>query len=409
MKGKFFRIENKKIFYFALTLVVYELIYWVTMILTNGNLISTYFVTDFNNTSMDYFNMLANMQYDTPYIYNSNYPAMCFLFWKIMYGMIPDLDGIVDGFFLRSYMPAQLGYFLLVASALILLWELLLSFKVSLGIENKLLAVGLVLSGPMLFAFERGNIIIMAFLFLLFFIRFYNSDNKYLRIIAYVCLAVSASLKLYPAFFGILVVQKKRYKEAMILVFLGLLFFILPFFIFDGVQSIKDMLVGMSMATSEQTVLGTGFNYSFNNLIKIFYQIFGLETGICIPLLRIISTICSIFLYFWAPRNWQRIFILSLLCVWLPEISYQYLLILFIIPFLFYLKEEKFYNGYLTYLYGILFVIIMIPIALPSIGDANAVKFPLTLPTFIINMALLTMYILILLESLKKGATKNDK
>lgn len=52
-----------------------------------------------------------------------------------------------------------------------------------------------------LFAVERGNIIILAFVFLMYFVAFFESENKVLKEMALLSLAVSAGLKLYPAEF----------------------------------------------------------------------------------------------------------------------------------------------------------------------------------------------------------------
>lgn len=402
MKNIFSIIENKKIAFFAAALIFYELLYWFTMLITNSNVLYSYFVPDTYDTSMDYFNMLANMQYDTPYANNSNYPAMCFLLWKILYCLIPKADTIMDGSFLRNYMPAQLGYMLITGMTIILLWELFKSFQAGNKFENTLLSAGILLSGPIIFTFERGNIISIAFLFLLLFMRFYDSDKKYMRMLAYVSLALSASLKLYPAFFGILVLSKKRYKEAGILIILGITFFILPFFAFDGIQSFNDMLNGMFLATSDQLALGLGSNYSFNNLISIFGRVCNINVNNLSVITTIFPIMFCILTYILTSKQWQKIFILSLACVWIPKVSYQYLLILFIIPFLFYLKEEMDNTSYHNYLYGILFIIIMIPMALPTIDSFNAYKYPLTLPTFIINLAIFLLSIFIFAESIYK-------
>ena len=187
---------------------------------------------------------------------------------------------------------------------------------------------------------------------------------------------------------------------------LGILFFILPFFAFEGLQSLKDMIYGMFLATSEQIKLGLGLNYSFSNLIKISGRIFHLEIENISVCLRIFSLVYCAFIYFATSKNWQKVFILSLVCTWIPDVSYQYLLILFIIPFLFYLIEEKVNESYFNNLYGALFVVILIPIALPSIDSLGIYYFSLALPTIIINMALLLVSLMILLESLGKMKKK---
>lgn len=400
MNNIFNKIKDKKIFFFAVILIFYEVLYVFITIITHGNFLNTYFVPDSHDTFMDYFNMLANMQYDTPYINYSNYPAMCFLFWKILYCIIPKTDTLVDGFFLRNYMPAQLGYILVMGTVLILLWEIFKSFHNGGNFENILLSAGLLLSGPIIFTFERGNIISIAFLFLMIFIRFYDSDKNHLRILAYISLALSASLKLYPAFFGILVLQKKRFKEAILLIILGILFFLLPFFAFDGMQSLKDMLHGMFLATSQQLSLGLGSNYSFSNLVNIIGLLCNINTNTFSLFTRIFPIVFCMLSFIFVSKQWQKIYTLSLACVWIPKVSYPYLLILFILPFLFYLKEEKNNKSYLNYFYGILFIIIILPMSLPAIESFNTYVYPLTLSVLIINVAIFLLSTLIIVETI---------
>lgn len=402
MKESLFKIENRKGFYFALILIYFEILYWIIMLCTNGAWICSYFTAGITDTSMDYFNMLSNMQFDTPYAANSNYPAMCFVIWKIMYGLLPKSISSLNGLSLRNYMPAQLGYILIMLVSVILIWELLCSFKIGEGLENKLLAAGLLLSGPLVFTIERGNIIILAFLFLLLFIRLYDSENKYLRIIAYLSLALSASIKIYPALFGILILERKRYKEAGIAVLLGILIFVLPFFAFDGIQSIKDMLNGIFMSSS--AVLsdwGTGYNVSFINFIRILGKLRGVKITEIPVIFNIVSIVYCLLLYFFSNQNWQKLFAASLLCIWIPAFSFTYMLIIFMIPFIFYLKEEKNIHTCLSYIYGILFIVILIPIALPNI-DSWDIIMPLSFPTVVVNLAIVSLSVLILLESVRK-------
>lgn len=408
-------IENStakdKVFYIAISLIFFELVYWFIMFLTNSHWMTTYFVTDQSNTWMDYFNMLANLQHNTPYTNNANYPAMCFLFLKIMYRLIPSSRTLYDGFFLRNYMPATLGYILTTLFSIIIVWELLNSFQISNSVNKKLLSMGLLLCGPMLFTYERGNIILQAFLFLLLFTRFYDSNNRILRLIAYISLAISASLKIYPALFGILLLSKKRYKEAVILVILGILFFLLPFFAFNGLQSLSDMLNGMLFASSSAAGWGQGINFSFNNLIKIFEKLINLDMQKILPFLRILPIAYLVLTYLITEKHWQKIYILTLACIWIPNFSFTYTLILFIIPLLFYLKEEKDNDDNFSFLYGILFVSILIPIALPNIESPDSYIYPLSFPTLIINISILLMSGLILLQSLKvkRNTAKENK
>ena len=165
-------------------------------------------MNDFTNTSMDYFNMLSNLYTLKPYSANANYPAMCFLILRVLYHMIPLVPEGNDGFYLRNYMPAQLGYIIYTIVLILGIYELLTAFCKKNEAENKLIAFSIIISGPFIFTLERGNIILVALLFLLLYVLLYNSDNRKYRYLAYIALAISASIKIYPALFGLMIIYK---------------------------------------------------------------------------------------------------------------------------------------------------------------------------------------------------------
>lgn len=384
-------------------------LYWLVMCLTSGQNMEAYYLNDFADTSMDYFNMLANIKYGDPYIFHSNYPAMCFFILKVLFKIIPDGYVGLDGYGLRNCMPAQLGYICLMLSILIIIWEVIkVQFK-GRHLEGYLAASAFMLSGPMIFTIERGNLILVSFAFLLIFTACYDSPKKCIRYLGYVALAISASLKIYPALFGILILQKKRYKEAGMTMILGTLFFVLPFFIFNGIQSIKDMIGGIFLSSSLQGNYGMGYNFSFVNLIKILAALCGIVIENIPGIVKVIPIVVCSLIYVLNKENWKKIFAISLFCIWMPEFSYTYTLIYFIAAVIVYFKEENFVKNNFSYLYRILFLIIFLPLALPSISnmDIEDAKLPITLPTIIINFAIVSMSVFMIIEGItyrkKKG------
>ncbi len=81
------------------------------------------------------------------------------------------------------------------------------------------------------FAFERGNLVLYAMVFLMIGLALRDSSNKAFRELSLVMVAVSAGFKLYPALFGFLWIAEKRYKEAARLVVYGLASFLSHFFL----------------------------------------------------------------------------------------------------------------------------------------------------------------------------------
>lgn len=257
------------VFTFFSTLLI--ILYWTTMIWTRSDLIHTYYVNDYTDTYMDYYNMLANM-YDSshPYLHNANYPAMCFLVWRVLYHMIPLSLDASNGFFLRCYLPATLGFILYNTFVLLAIYQTLNSLIKTDRISRHLLSICLLLSGPFTFALERGNMILLSFLFSLLFFCLYNAPQKGTRCLGYLCLALAASIKIYPALFGLFIINRKNFFEVIFAIVTGIFTFILPFFCFEGVKSIRDFLPGIMYASTLQGDSGAGYNFSLKNLLKIF-------------------------------------------------------------------------------------------------------------------------------------------
>lgn len=366
-------------------------------------------MNDFTNTSMDYFNMLSNLYTLKPYSDNANYPAMCFLILRVLYHMIPLIPEGNDGFYLRNYMPAQLGYIIYTIVLILGIYELLQLFCKKDKAENKLIAISIVISGPFIFTLERGNIILAALLFLLLFVLLYNSTNRKYRYLAYIALAISASIKIYPALFGLMIIYKKRYKEAIHTFILGILIFITPFMAFDGIKSLKTMIYGIFLTSNIQGNLGMGYNFSFTNLVKIFFALNGNLNPHINGFIKIIPLFIGITIFLISREEWKKLYAIALLCTWLQEFSYTYTLLLFIVPLIVYLRDNTSLYRMTDLVYRFLFLIIFIPLPLPQIPemDIENIKFPINYSTIIINITILLMSLIIIFDSIKCYIQRN--
>lgn len=393
---------------FAAILIIGIAAYWLFMILSRCTYVDGYFVNDFADTSMDYFNMLSNLYVLDPYADNANYPAMCFLILRVLYHMIPLLPEGNNGFYLRNYMPAQLGYIIYSIILLLGTYEILKSFWTESEREKKIIAISLIISGPFIFSIERGNIILVAILFLLLFIRLYNSENRKYRYVAYIALAISASIKIYPAMFGVMIVCQKRYREALHTLFFGVVLFLAPFWAFDGLESLKAMIYGITLTSGTHGNLGMGYNFSFPNLIKIFFAFGGKLVPHVNGFTKILPLLICIAIFFLCKEEWKKLFAIALFCVWLPEFSYTYMLLLFLVPLVVYLRDNATIHNKIDYIYRLLFLIIFLPWPLPQIPemDFEDIKFPINCSTIIINIAIVLMALVLISDGTIKLCKK---
>jgi hypothetical protein len=112
--------------------------------------------------------------------------------------------------------------------------------------RKKLLAVIFgffcVFNASTLYMIERGNVLILCLMSIAIFAFTYNSENKILREIGIIALAVAAALKLYPALFMWFFISDKRYKELIRCLAYFSVLMILPSFFFGGPKCIITLL-----------------------------------------------------------------------------------------------------------------------------------------------------------------------
>jgi hypothetical protein len=156
------------------------------------------FVLDKNDTLMDFYNPLFWVIKDEFYTtFNSVYPALNYFFLKIFsLGIAP--DQVSNPFQLRNDFPA-LGIIISFIYVLIIWVAVNIGHWRKVSFSHKgLIFLASVLSVPMLFGLERGNLIFLALLFLALYL---NASNPWLKAIF---LGLLINVKPY---FAILLIQ----------------------------------------------------------------------------------------------------------------------------------------------------------------------------------------------------------
>lgn len=409
---EYFGQENLRIRrIFVILLLLGDILFWVMQMVVHGEWLDGYFLPDYSDTGMDFFNMLACLDKHNPYKMKVNYPPMCFVILKVLYRFIPtSIRGDdANGFYYRELMHSQVMYIL---CTIILVWGTIELIKYSYKGTNKektVFALGIIFSGPFLFTFERGNLFIISFVCLLVFINLYDSDKTSLRWCAYFALSLSAAIKIYPAVFGLLILCKKRYKEALGTAALGVVMFVAPSFIFGGPKIFQTILQGMQEAERLQGDTGMGCNFCFGNLLKIIGVLSGnaIEQNLIISLL--VPFVICLLIFVCSKDDWKKVYAIALFCIWIPNFSYTYTLLLFVLPVICFLGTDKNPSLY-DYLYGLLFLFILIPLCLPKMEyleyETDFLKLPLTMSTLIENIAICALAACILIEGVSKYLKK---
>lgn len=329
--------------------------------LSHGSLISHYFFHDTRDTGMDFFHSIEYVRGRKPYErFYTLYPPLANLFFYFLYIMVPrevsqnwaptfeagvwargtDID-------LRTQQAPMLLFILFVAIASWMLITMIRTVlkRYSFGWANCAALCFLLCPGS-LYAIERGNILFATIPLILFFLEYRDSENKILRELALLSLAVAAGLKLYPAFFGVLLLRDKKYGQAVRAVLYGILSVILPALVFqEGLMGIPMWLSVVFHFGSANTIpwIGTGFANILHRVALYAKAYFGIEIGtgwfsIAAIILSMILLLVSTAL----KKEWQSTLAITMAII-LFQSQGQYIFSFLVIPMaLFFAEEERF-------------------------------------------------------------------
>lgn len=208
-------------------------------------------------------------------------------------------------------------------------------------------AVIIIFSAPFVYAVMRGNTIYFALVFLLVFLLLKDSEKAWVREISYIFLALAGCIKIYPLFFGVFLLKDKKIFASVRVAIYTFFIFYLSFFIFErGIVDFSVFLGNLGGFITEDNRLLAANNLSISGLIyKILYFVTPLNTSgstaYCIAnwtvlaVVFIVSTIAAV-----ATRSdFSRYVISFAIVVLIPSISYFYVLVFAILPFMEYIKN----------------------------------------------------------------------
>ncbi|MCM1040097.1 MAG: glycosyltransferase 87 family protein [Ruminococcus sp.] len=181
------------------------------------------------------------------------------------------------------------------------------------------------------FAFERGNLVIYAMVFLMLGLALRDYNSKALQELALIFIAISAGFKLYPALFGFIWIAEKRYQEAMRLLLYGLAFFFVPFLFVDSFGNyLNTFLQYMNKHT-----------YSHASIWNVIISIGGDNeyTQLLCRGIVIIIIFWALFLLFADGVNWKTITLLMATQTAIIPEQYVYTYVFILIPLIYFLNE----------------------------------------------------------------------
>jgi hypothetical protein len=161
----------------------------------------------------------------------------------------------------------------------------------------------IIMSAPFIYAVMRGNTIYFAMIFLLLFVLLYQNEKAYVREIGYLCLVFAGLIKIYPLFFGVFLLHKKKiWASFRIAVYFFALFF-LSFFLFEGgMYHLAPFIKNLGGFASSSDRLVSGNNLSLTSFVfkllapmRIPFAVIDTVSTVLTALIFLAATVCAVY------------------------------------------------------------------------------------------------------------------
>ena len=372
-------------------------------VLSNGVTVSNLLFNK-DDVFMDFFNSVVDCSGDAYGESGVIYPPLVVLFYKFC-SMFFNIDSMKAS----EVRETSLGMIIFVCFTIvsyILFAKLIYKYKNGSFANKSLFAFFTLFSFPMIYLIERGNIIVLVLPLLLYFVNEYDSDVKYKRHLAYICLAISVAIKIYPVFFGLLLLKKKKnFKNILLCIFYGAVFFFVPFIFVGGFSQLGVLIHNILYTSSMFGSKGFGFKVSISNTFSLFGHVFNhvrlFETAGTMFL--IITVLAGLFLILFNKWNedWKIYAVISLIIILVPGFSYIYSVAYMIIPLLFFLNKKEIKR--IDYIYSLLFIaqfIFLVAKTDELFPSFNSAELNCNIATVVESIALLAMLVLLYFDGI---------
>lgn len=399
--------------------------------------------TDGNDFFMDWFNVVYYSIGKKPYIWGlteeRSLPPLTYLLlypFSKLYDY--DVTGWVenesryDARFTQLPMAGFLIVFIL--SYLLLFYSLYRSSRRSGIIKSDLgrafLFLILFLSGVNLYCLDRGNLQVITAAAVFLYIFLCDDDNKGAMFTACVsdsvadnasgcvpddssagavsegvpykirsligcfCLAFAAALKIFPAVMGILLIYKKKWKEAVCAFVMGVALYIIPFLWLDMpfTEAVSAFISTLAEhAASYMTIAEFGFS------TNVITSLTGISHGVLqiLAYIAAVLTLCTA----WSLKGWKKIMLLMLMLVMTSGQQGYYCLMFLFLPIVLFFNEE---HRWSDVIYVLAFAIILSP--LQRTAHLGAVDIS---ARAVINMVMLLLYLWLLICAVRAALAKS--
>jgi hypothetical protein len=301
------------------------------------------FLVGRDNLFMDFFNVNRDTYDLNPYPTKIPYPPFALL---VARGFASGFDYSINSpFGARRAAVGRLSYAVLAGGFCLVFFAAVRRVRVGDRAGDLRLLLALGLSYPFLFVIDRGNYAMLAFAFLLGFIRFYERNRR----LANLLLALAISTKVYPLLFLLLLAADRRWRDAAAVVGwaaavnLGALLFFQGSVWTNLLLFVRNVLIYAPARPVFNLISDSAWNLSFANLIRVPYVVFFQRSPRHLPLYYPVFELAVLgAVYFTLRREkafWKKVLLVTIAQMGIPSLSQDYNLIYLVIPLLLYFQE----------------------------------------------------------------------
>ena len=221
----------------------------------------------------------------------------------------------------------------------------------------------LIFSAPCVYAIMRGNTIYFALVFSLLFLLLYDHPKAWVREIAYLCLVVAGCIKIYPLFFGVFLLKKKRYFAVIRTgIYFFAVFFLSFLFFQSGFDGMSPFLSNLGNFAADGDRLLSLRNLSLSSFV--FKSAYAVSPSLAnsqeftnfslylILFTFIFAAIAAIF----TRSDFSRSVIATGIIILIPTISYFYVPVFTFIPLMEFIKHFDEFSKWKRVLYTVFFL-----------------------------------------------------
>lgn len=395
------------LFFISLTLT--QLVMYISAIASKGYSMHSIIFSYYNDSYMDFFNPLNISLLKNPYSssnigeYSLYSPLYILLFRFLSYFAKSDVYEY-DKSYYTHFSETTLIYVFFAAITTAAISIIIYNIKKGNTMTKVWFLFLCLFSAPMIYNYERGNIIILALIFLFLFILNYDSEKAYVRHLSLVSLALAVAIKPYSIIFIVLLLREKRFKDTILEVIYSVLLYIIPAFFVGGLSVIGKMISKIPDVINQIQDGGAAYRTDIFAGLDILSMSLGYKVlpndsiikYIIWAVLVIVLIVCG----FISKSKWKRVLALTLIVIAGPFAELETSLILLFIPLILCLDSEEERKA-MDMVHIFLFILVMAPLAIMDciINFEQNTGYEIYLHSYLVSVAVMLFIFMLVIET----------